>query len=296
MRLAGGLVRNQPARSRRPGVAARSNCTDSNRSPKSIRGRFVSIGARSTGLVVLVACSYPSLAGVVPDADSPLPGGAKIWLPMEDTDPSSAIVDAAGNHSVRCTMPACPSSTPNGKHGNGFRFSGHQYLKIYADARDLDPIKDAYTIGVWEFLEVAPVAPSYESCAFTKPSGIPGPDGNSFTLCVDAMGEYEYITSEGGERTLHGPAVPLRTWHHLAASWDRNSQTTKLYFDGAPQRSLDDINIGFDNGVPIVGADANPDTSNAREFWTGILDDVVLYDRVLTPDEVCELAGKPPPC
>jgi hypothetical protein len=209
---------------------------------------------------------------------------------MEDRDPSSSIVDAAGNHAVSCAA-FCPTSTAAGRHGNGFRFSGQQYLQIAAP--DLQSIRRAYTIAIWAYPEALP---SEESCAFTKPSGLPNYDGNSFSLCFDKGGKpYEYTTKASApqEQTLYGPPLPVMQWHHLAASWDGVAK--KLYVDGTAQGQVV-FEIYFDDGIPVVGADANVDATNPRAFWTGILDDAVLYDRVLTQEELCALADQPPGC
>jgi hypothetical protein len=251
-------------------------------------------GARSVGLVVLVACGYPPLPDANPGVGRTPPAGALVWLPMEDTDPTREIVDSAGHRDVSCS--ACPVPVP-GRHGNGFRFGGDQHLQI-AFGR---AIKDAYTVGVWVYLESYPSDKpdvSHSSCAFTKPSGIPDDDGNSFSLCVDSdRRAYEYTTNNDTtmqSHDLYGLELPLTEWHHLAASWDGASRTKTFYYDGSPNKEK--VNIGFDNGVLVVGADANPDASEPRSFWDGILDDVVLYDRVLTPEELCDLAEQPASC
>jgi hypothetical protein len=47
--------------------------------------------------------------------------------------------------------------------------------------------------------------------------------------------------------------------------------------------------IGFDAGLPAVGADTDHGQQMFR--WSGKLDDVVLYGRVLGRDEICKLAA-----
>jgi hypothetical protein len=83
--------------------------------------------------------------------------------------------------------------------------------------------------------------------------------------------------------------IDLDVWTHVAAVWD--GVTMKLYKNGAEVASLDkggtlstnpDANVAIGNQP--VGTDSRP--------WDGQIDDVRLYDRGLSPEEVLELAGQ----
>ena len=79
----------------------------------------------------------------------------------------------------------------------------------------------------------------------------------------------------------------LDTWHHIAATWD--GTTVHIYLDGV------------DMGITTYGTPENPLAKAAAigawsenpsdENWFGTLDDVRLYDRALTADEVSQLVG-----
>ena len=79
----------------------------------------------------------------------------------------------------------------------------------------------------------------------------------------------------------------LDTWHHIAMTWD--GTTVHLYLDG------DDM------GIIIYGTPEDPLSTAAvigswsldptDENWCGILDDVRLYDRVLSSEEIAKLFG-----
>jgi len=80
----------------------------------------------------------------------------------------------------------------------------------------------------------------------------------------------------------------LNTWHHIAATWD--GTTVHIYLDG--------VDMGITTfGTPenplavaaVIGAwSGNPNDEN----WFGTLDDVRLYNRALSADEIAALAVK----
>jgi len=80
-------------------------------------------------------------------------------------------------------------------------------------------------------------------------------------------------------------------WHHIAAVADRDGET-RLYVDGkldGKAGTTDAIDISNDS--PLVLGKSHQKGSGPRRFLHGYLDDVRLYDRVLTETEVAELNG-----
>lgn len=73
-------------------------------------------------------------------------------------------------------------------------------------------------------------------------------------------------------------------WHHVALTYD--GATAILYFDGVQVAS------GAKNW-PLIPfrAHLGRQVNNAAEFWQGLIDEVRMYDRVLTPAEVAALSG-----
>lgn len=80
--------------------------------------------------------------------------------------------------------------------------------------------------------------------------------------------------------------------HHYAVTRDATAGEVRFYLDGqqlgAPV-SFSNLPTGGGRGMLYLGSDL-PAYQDSEAEWKGTLDDVVLYDRVLTPAEVAELS------
>ncbi len=92
---------------------------------------------------------------------------------------------------------------------------------------------------------------------------------------------------------MKGAAIPVRQWVHLAATFD--GTVLKLYVNGA-EAAADAGPAGSDvlmEEKPVtLGAGMNDDTDKATEHFQGLIDEVRLYHRTLTPAEIGDLAGR----
>ncbi|GAX59225.1 hypothetical protein SCALIN_C01_0156 [Candidatus Scalindua japonica] len=74
------------------------------------------------------------------------------------------------------------------------------------------------------------------------------------------------------------------TWYHLAASFDNGTDVVRLYVDGA------EVHVGAITYEPTTEtADLWIGHSVDGEYWSGMLDEVRIYDRVLDPTEISQL-------
>jgi hypothetical protein len=86
-----------------------------------------------------------------------------------------------------------------------------------------------------------------------------------------------------GRREVTMDGVPSGTWVHVVATFD--GQTMRLYRDGV----LLDVNVT--GPIPLPSLDA---PLQVGEGFEGLLDDVRIYDRALSPTEVQSLHALPP--
>jgi len=221
------------------------------------------------------------------------PVGPVLWLEMETApSASSPILDSAGGHVVTCSDSDCPAFSPKaGKHGNGYNFTGQQLRVAYTDDLDLG---QSFTVGAWAVLDAYPSA-NHFACSFCKSVGTA--DADSYCMCVNPeMRDYFFSGDPdvgNGQDQAVGTLFTINQWHHVAMTWDRQTKTKIGYVDGCSVvRSS--FQIEFDNSDLVVGADSK--SGDPAYPWTGMIDDVVAYDRVLSPSEVARLAEMTTSC
>ena len=95
---------------------------------------------------------------------------------------------------------------------------------------------------------------------------------------------------------MHPPFDPLVSesvitdgqWHHIGLVYDFDGLYRYLYVDGVEVAKDTDVVGGVDsNGGMYFGAGK---TLDAGSLFSGLIDDVRIYDEVLSAEEVAELA------
>ena len=116
-----------------------------------------------------------------------------------------------------------------------------------------------------------------------SPSQAPSGDGSLGFLLFGATWTMYVIT---------GPnTISANRWTHLAMTWDGSATTTNIHFyvDGAEVAPV----ASMPAGGPRVDDSSNGGTINCNSGITqpGMYDDIILFDRVLTPGEVATVYG-----
>ncbi|MBP5373351.1 MAG: Ig-like domain-containing protein [Bacteroidales bacterium] len=100
-------------------------------------------------------------------------------------------------------------------------------------------------------------------------------------------GEYKYTWSGN---------FPLNSWHHIAASYERNGQV-KLYLDGdvvaegtAPDHAVYLNGTGDDN-VPLGGRTFFIGAAYDTRYFNGYMSHLRVWNKVLSPEEIVEAAN-----
>ncbi|MFC1718986.1 LamG domain-containing protein [Candidatus Poribacteria bacterium] len=111
-------------------------------------------------------------------------------------------------------------------------------------------------------------------------------DNLEFRLRTD-VGAASRVTSPDGQNVETG------IWTHIAVTWDANDPTMRLYMNGEEIHTAakggtvvgvgPDVKVGVGNQSVSAGAD-----SMDRPF-DGIIDDVAIWSRGLTPAEIVEM-------
>ena len=104
-----------------------------------------------------------------------------------------------------------------------------------------------------------------------------------------------YVEGDGGKdqvRVSGDTPVNNGEWTHIAITYDRVKKQAITYVNGVAQASPKDISLAGDSALDwsfaLIGR--TPDiTDQNRRFFGGLIDDVRIYDRPLSPKQITEL-------
>lgn len=147
-------------------------------------------------------------------------------------------------------------------------------------------------------LELAPAPFTVQ--AWAKPTSVGGSEGavvgalnhvppQGFRLGISPAGRWEFHTGgPGGVEAFTGPRAEVGRWTQLVGTWD--GETKRFYVDGAQIISR---RAGYipNPGTPVRIGAARTETGLITGFFDGVIDEVAVYSRALTSDEVLDQFG-----
>jgi hypothetical protein len=164
--------------------------------------------------------------------------------------------------------------TTAGKFGRALAFNGTSSWVTVADAAALD-LTTGMTLEAW----VNPTSLSGWRTALLKEAG----GGLSYALYANDNTPNPAVTIQTGgtDRSAVGTSpLPLNTWTHLASTYD--GAQLRLYVNGVQVGSRAQTgSILVSTGPLRVGGNAV-----WREFFSGLIDEVRVYNRALSPGEI----------
>ena len=182
----------------------------------------------------------------------------------------STVSDSSGRDNTGTISGA---SRTTGKYGSGLSFDGLNDWVTIPDAASLD-LSTGMTLEAW----VRPTRlGGWRTIVFKERSG-----GVVYGLYGDQGGGRPLGQVDiGGERNAVGTAsLPLDAWSHLAATYD--GSVVRLYVNGASAGSVSYPGvISASNGVLRLGGN-----SVWPEWFSGVIDEVRIYNRALSVDEI----------
>lgn len=220
-------------------------------------------------------------SGADSDATSELPEGLVAWYTFEDSGPDAT--DASGHgHLARCLEQSCPTPTA-GRIGNGFAFSDARLdVSSTAELRTTQ----GFTVATWSHYQLG--SPQARRCMAGKALGTA--NHNSWGLCVEADTNILFFSVTGAFASflISNGTIQAEQWHHVAIRWDGTVKT--IFIDGAQDPMTETVAIEFDDGPVRIGADIDSGVQVAP--WSGVIDDLRIYDRALSDAEIAELAAQ----
>ena len=200
------------------------------------------------------------------------------WKFDEGVGTTSA--DSSGNNSL-ATFGAGDSSPSwgNGKYGTGTSFDG---INDYATSSDLNSVEGLSSMSVQAWIKPNNITSDKKFAAkenvwYFFTNTCLGSNQVGFVI----HGKNSCIESEAVNT-----GITLNQWSHVIAVYENN--TTKLYLNGSLVDSAESITMPTSDYSFSIGAKDN-DGSSFGSFFDGLIDEVRIYNRALSPTEVKQL-------
>ena len=166
----------------------------------------------------------------------------------------------------------------DGKFDGAMEFGGQDMVTVDDDnALDLEE----FTIAAW--VNIPKVSGAWQIIASKEHRNPTGRNYGLFGHINSGVVHYSFTTNSGWKSFDAKTVVTDGDWHHVAGTYDGSD--FKLYLDGAvdAQVSPGTKPDNHDNFFVIGGCDIGG-------YWmTGVIDEVVLYDRALSEQELNDL-------
>jgi len=174
-----------------------------------------------------------------------------------------------------------------GVSGSGLEFNGKDGYATTVDANDVDFV-NGVTLETW--IKIKEFPPDGSSTIIRK--------GRSCVLGIDARGRVSlFVRIEGRDWSVTGPQVlDKEVWIHLAAVYSPSAKSIKLYLNGGEVDSVDLGDLSIMHLFTHYRIDVSHDPlelggwgshePSVVQFFNGSLDEIKIYDRVLTLEEI----------
>ncbi len=196
-----------------------------------------------------------------------------LWT-LDEGPQAASAVDWSG-HNKHGTKVNAPSWTPDGYHGGATVFDGSSYF--YGRTA---PALPTQTVCAWVRTAQAPA--SILGWANAHPTS----GTHDKELYINADRTVSWHVYDGAAKIVTSTQpVADGTWHHVAGVYTKGA-TMQLYIDGVLQGSTEVGNVyaGYNTPHMTVGID-----STARKHLNGAVDDVRVYNKALSEEQLQEL-------
>lgn len=260
------------------------------------------LGSRHAVVVALAvsaaagACSPKTLVVVdCPDGgtscSSGLLDGLVGYWRLNDAPGSTGARDSSGwgNDGTLNGLDPASAWVAGGPAGGTLSVQGKGSVNVPSSA-SIDSITDQVTVAAW--MNVQAAIPDY-STAISRQIG--NGFGQHYHLSINSG--YQAIlfitTPQSGQVVLGSPTnapLPQQTWIHLAGTYD--GSVARLYVNGKEVQNLPATGPFATETNPVVlSGNGNTASFTVSEFVQGLLDEVMLYRRALSPDEIARIAA-----
>jgi Concanavalin A-like lectin/glucanases superfamily len=218
-----------------------------------------------------------------------------------DEGDGSILVDHSGNkHDGVITFGDAGLWLGNGKFGGALHFGGGDFVTVDA----FPSATSSFSVSAW--VRSSAGHGQFETVLSTEIGCLGGWEVNMITREAGVFAHFAYYDPmsplpagappcQTGSYTVDEcPCIQENQWVHVTSVLDGSSHTLSLYIGESlsPTGALVGVR-SITKGTPALSFGKFP--QGPPRFLTGDVDDVAIYTRALTPDEVRVLAQRPPP-
>jgi hypothetical protein len=159
-----------------------------------------------------------------------------------------------------------------------------------AASPSIDAITDHITMSAWVALEDTIGPPDIWGTALSRQIGTSIDQHYHLSLFMDRRPHLFFTTSASGYVMLNATdPVPMDSWVHIAGSYD--GAMARLYVDGTEVASQAQTgSFAADTTPVLLGGNGNDETGVPTELFPGLIDELMLYARALSAEEIRQLA------
>lgn len=210
---------------------------------------------------------------------------------FDETIAGSDAQDSAGENDATPTNDPVPSATTppaiDFENTRSIQLDGSQYFTLDR------PVENDFSICSWIKTSVVGLGTAHWQTAAILEAEVGGL-GNDFGFGIDSNGKLSYGNGGTSDITFSSSAsVNDNEWHHVcvtrsvSAGEDSDASPAILYIDGEEDGTDETSTNTLDgNGTAVIGSG----TDGATEF-VGLIDDMRIYDFVLSPFQIAALAS-----
>jgi hypothetical protein len=176
----------------------------------------------------------------------------------------------------------------SGEVGQAFSFDGTDDSAKVADSSSL-AFTASFTIEGWIKVNGLPGSGSHGEIMFRGADGGPTP----YSLSVEPNGNLQFMVTPAGDNNSSlqtQTPIPTGQWTHIAATLDDATGLMSLYVSGAlAGQTITDVRPFAtlnSSGNPGVGIGNSNDPASYNFPFNGLIDELSVYNRALTPGEV----------
>jgi hypothetical protein len=228
--------------------------------------------------------------------------GLLAWFKFDEDGNASVFSDSSGEgNDLSCSGNECPM-TASGRIGRSAMFDGFDNMLTAADDSSLHA---AQSVSISSWVYVNSIQSTWGAIALKTDGSVDCRDpqdcsNREYGLWIKNDGGAEFditpISRFGIGKVdciLPAGSVPFNQWAHIAGVANGADETMKIYVNGDLVKTCSQPTLSsgiYNSDGPLMVGRVNANWGDLRIGLGGSIDDLRIYDRALTQDEIEELS------